>query len=68
MIFGINMDGKLTRKSRLVAGVHTTLPPSFIAYPSVVSRESVRISFLHYNAPIIWYSKHQNTVEDLTFG
>ena len=46
MIFDINMDGKFTRKLRLVAGRHTTAPPSSIACSSVVSRESVRIAFL----------------------
>ena len=46
MIFGINMNGNFTRKSRLVADGHTTVPPSSITYSSVVSRESVRILFL----------------------
>ena len=46
MIFDIKMDGKFTRKSRLVAGGHMTDPPSCITYSSVVSRESVRIAFL----------------------
>ena len=46
MIFDINMDGKFTRKARLVADGHTTEPPSLITYSSVVSRESVRIVFL----------------------
>ena len=32
MIFDINMDGKFTRKSRLLAGVHTTAPPSWVIY------------------------------------
>ena len=32
--------------ARLVAGGHMTDPPSFITYSSVVSRDSVRISFL----------------------
>ena len=27
MIFNINMDGKFTRKSRLVVGVHKMAPP-----------------------------------------
>ena len=46
MIFDINMDGNLTRKSRFLADGHTTAPPSSITYSSVVSRESVRILFL----------------------
>ena len=46
MIFGIKMDGKFTRKARLVADGHTTAPPPSITYSSVVSRESVRISFI----------------------
>ena len=46
MVFDIKMYGNFTRKSRLVAEGHTTAPPSSIAYSSVVSRESVRISFL----------------------
>ena len=46
MIFDINMDGKFTRKARLVADGHTISPPSSITYSSVVSRESVRILFL----------------------
>ena len=31
IIFDIKMDGNFTRKERLVAGSHTTLPPSSIA-------------------------------------
>ena len=46
MIFDIDMDGKFTRKSRLMVDGHTTAPPSPITYSSVVSRESVRIEFL----------------------
>ena len=46
MIFDINMDGKFTRKATLVSGGHATEPPSYITYSSVVSRESVSISFL----------------------
>ena len=46
MIFDIKLDGKFTRKARLVAGGHTTAPPSSITYSSVVSRESVGIVFL----------------------
>ena len=43
MIFDIKMDGKFTRKARLVADGHKTDPPSSITYSSVVSRDSVRI-------------------------
>ena len=39
------MDGRFTRKARLVAGGHTTDPPSSITYSSVVARDSVRIAF-----------------------
>ena len=46
MIFDIKMCGKFTRKARLVADGHTTARPSSITYLIVVSRESVRISFL----------------------
>ena len=46
MIFGINMNGNFTRKSRLVTDGHTTAPPSSITYSSVVSREINRILFL----------------------
>ena len=45
-IFDIKMDGLCTRKARLVAGGHTTNPPSSTTYSSVVSRDSVRIAFL----------------------
>ena len=43
MIFDVNMD--LTRKIRLVTGVHKTKPPKDSTYASVVSRDSVRIAF-----------------------
>ena len=46
MIFTIKMDGKFTRKARLVAGGHTTNTPSAITYSSVVSRDTVRIAFV----------------------
>ena len=36
MIFDIKMDGLFTRKSRFVAGGHTTEPPTSITYSSVV--------------------------------
>jgi len=44
IIFDIKMDGKLTRKARLVADGHKTHPPSSITYSSVVSRDSVRVA------------------------
>ncbi len=46
MIFDIKMDGDFTRKSRLVAGGHTTETPASLTYSSVVLRESVRVAFL----------------------
>ena len=46
MIFDIKMDGKFTRKARLVAGGHKLSPPSSITYSSVVARDSVRLAFL----------------------
>ena len=46
MIFYIKMDGKFTRKARLVADGHTTDTPAAITYSSVVSRDSVRIAFM----------------------
>ena len=46
MIFDTKMDGKFTRKERLLADSHTTAPSSSITYSRVVSRESVRIAFL----------------------
>lgn len=46
MIFDINMDGKFTRKERLVADGHTTGVPECNTYSSVVSRYSVIIMFM----------------------
>ena len=46
MIFDIKMDGKFTRKARLVADGHTTDTPNSLTYSSVVSRESVRLGLL----------------------
>ena len=46
MIFDIKMGGEFTRKSILLANVHTTAPPSSITYSSIVSKESVRIAFI----------------------
>ena len=43
MNFVINMDGKFTRKSRLVVGGRKMSPPSSITYSSFVSREIVRL-------------------------
>ena len=46
MIFDIKMDGKFTRKARLVADGHRTDAPASITYSSVVSRDSVRICLM----------------------
>ena len=46
MIFDIKTNGKFTRNSILVADGHPTALPSSITCSSVVSRESVTISFL----------------------
>ena len=46
MIFDIKMDGKFTRKARLVTDGHKTNVPSSIISSSVVSRESVRLALL----------------------
>ena len=48
MIFDVKMDGKFTRKARLVANGNETkdISPA-MTYSTVVSRESVRIAFLH---------------------
>ena len=48
MIFDIKMDGKFTRKARLVADGHKTKAPSSITYSSVVSRDSVRLAIQTY--------------------
>ena len=45
MIFDIKLGKNLSRKSRLVGGVHTTTAPSSITFLLVVSRDSVRIDF-----------------------
>jgi hypothetical protein len=44
MVFDVEMD--LTRKARFIAGGHMTDPPKDTTYLSVVSRDSIRISFL----------------------
>ena len=44
IIFDVKMD--LTRKARFVAGGHLTNPQTSMTYASVISRESVRITFL----------------------
>ena len=49
MVFDIKLDGKFTRKARLVADGHKTETPTSSTYSSVVSRESVRIAFLYAN-------------------
>ena len=46
MIFDIKIDNRFTRKERYIAGGHMTKPPASITYCSVVSRESMRMSFL----------------------
>jgi hypothetical protein len=43
MIFDVKMDG-FNRNIQFVAGRHTTDTPHDMTYPSVVSRESVRIA------------------------
>lgn len=45
IIFDVKMEG-LVRKSRFVAGGHTTETPKSLTYASVVTRESVRLAFL----------------------
>ena len=40
------MDGKFTIKARFVAGGHMIEPPSSMTFSTLVTRESVRISFL----------------------
>ena len=45
MIFDIKLDRRFTRKSRYVAGGPTTDTPSSITYHSVVSRDSIIITF-----------------------
>jgi hypothetical protein len=44
MIFDVKMD--LTRKARFVAGGHLTETPTSITYSSVVSRDSIRLTFM----------------------
>jgi hypothetical protein len=44
IIFDVKMD--FTRKARFVAGGHTTAAPSSMTYSSVVSRDSIRLSFV----------------------
>ena len=46
MVFDIKMDGKFTRKARLVEGRNKTAPPSSINYSSVVTRETVILAFI----------------------
>ena len=42
IIFDIKMGKNFRRKARMVAGSHMTVSPSYITYPSVVSRDSIR--------------------------
>ena len=44
IIYTLKID--LTRKTRFITGDHTTDPPTSMSYTSVVSRDSVQISFL----------------------
>jgi hypothetical protein len=44
MVFDVKMD--FTCKATFVAGAHMTNHPTSLAYSSVVSRDSARISFL----------------------
>ena len=44
IIWDIKLGENFRRKARLVAGDHTTKPPSSITYLSVVARDSVRIA------------------------
>ena len=46
MIFEINIDGEFTINAWFVDDEYTATLPVSIAYPSVVSRESVRIVFI----------------------
>ena len=46
MIFYIKMDGKFTRKARLVSDAHTTAPPSSLTYSIAVSTEIIKVSFI----------------------
>ena len=46
IIFDVKMDGKFTRKARLVGDGHKTDTPSSITYSSVVSRDSVRLGLM----------------------
>ena len=45
-VFDVKLGENFRRKARLVAGGHTTDPPSSLTYSSVVSRDSVRILLL----------------------
>ena len=60
MIFNVKME-VFRRKSRLVAGSHMTDTPAAITYPSVVSRESVRLALMlaALNALEVKCSNHQ---------
>ena len=44
MIFDVKIGENFCRKARLVAGRHTTDAPATLAYSSVISHDSVRIS------------------------
>ena len=62
MIFDIKMGESFRRKTRMVAWGHTTENPAVITYPSVVSRDSVRIlltiaALNELESLKMWYSK-----------
>ena len=44
MIFNIKFD--FTPKARFITGGHLTKPPASLTYSTVISRESIRITFL----------------------
>ena len=46
IIFDVNMGDNFQRKARLVERGHTTEAPAYIAYASVVSRDSLIISLM----------------------
>ena len=46
IIFDIKLDGKFTHKAIPVAGRHKTAPPYSVTHYSVVTNESVILSFI----------------------
>ena len=63
LIFDVEMDGKLTRKSRFVAGLNTTDPPVSLTYSSASYRDSLLIAFTisDQNDIYIWECNTGNT-------